>query len=189
MDSSKVFVSLAIIEFLVIGAKTDFNTNLESLYSAHQQIEDIVMNDPKLAFKLKQAFFPSMNYRYWQVDGPGVDVIPFHICVSCSELSSLMNSINTTTIVTSGEELTADALCWDFQWTNSLLISLIPGDLLLAMDSTLTIALYSEIIKSSNNRLVRLFLQFDNSSQFCQSSADDLEQAVAFSLSMVSGNQ
>ena len=45
------------------------NVNLDSLYSMYSLIEDAIKSDPKLGFIIKKAFFPAMNYCYWQLDG------------------------------------------------------------------------------------------------------------------------
>ena len=78
---------------------------------------------------------------------------------------------------------------WIFTWTNSLLMSLIPGDILLAMDDTIIVILYSEIVRSYNLRMIDLNLQINRSSLLCNFSFDDLQQALALFLSKVRQHQ
>ena len=52
----------------------------KSLYLIYKQIQDTVRSQYQLNFKLQLAFFPVMNYRYWQVDS--AKVIPINACVT-----------------------------------------------------------------------------------------------------------
>ena len=65
------FILLALMLPLSIAVEQEFfiNDNLDSLYSTYSLIEDAIKGDPKLGFIIKKAFFPAMNYRYWQLDG------------------------------------------------------------------------------------------------------------------------
>lgn len=174
------FIYLAII--LSVGKANErgfVDNNLESLYFAYKLIEDTVKSDDEQAFKLKQAFFPAMNYRYWQVDG--AEVIPIEVCVILYDNPSLIqcDAIG----MTGWKQERNCTTCWNFQWTNSLLI---PGDILLAMDTTTTTILYSDIVQSSHNCRLHLDLHLNRSLLFHQYSLDDYEQAFALFLSRVS---
>lgn len=157
----------------------------ESLYLIYKQIQDTVRSQPQLTFKLQLAFFPVMNYRYWQVDG--AEVIPINVCVTFydSTQSDLRQNASTTT----GEEMVNTSKCWCFQWTNSLLMNIIPGDVLLAIDTTLANLFYSRIVGSTRNRLLELSLDINTTSSHGNHSLDDYEQALALFLISVSKYQ
>ena len=155
---------------------------IESLYSIYKVVQDAFMSQPELIFKIKQAFFPVMNYRYWQVDG--AEVIPIRICLTIdgsNDTSWQTNDSNTTT-----EELPRNStFCWSFQWTNTLLLNLIPGDILIAMDTVFTNLLYSNILQSFNNRWLGLHLHLKRELVHSDYSQEDYEQALLFFLSAV----
>ena len=77
-----VFAFLAVMLQLGVPVEQFFfiNDNLDSLYSTYNLIEDTIKSDPNLHFKIKKAFFPTMNYRHWQLDG--AEVIPIRVCVT-----------------------------------------------------------------------------------------------------------
>ena len=149
--------------------------NLEELYSSYKLIEDAVLSDPKANFKIEQMFFPNVNYRSWQVDGAEFVPILAHLMFQDEPESFTTMKCNTT----------KDIIHFAFMWTNSLLMSLIPGDILLAMDNTITTILYSVIVGSSSIRWLNLTLCLNRSSPLSQTAVDDLEQAMALFLSQV----
>ena len=153
---------------------------IESLYPAYDAIHDAVCNQPKLVFKIRQTFFPVMNYRYWQVDG--AEIIPIDICLTFKYNQSL----NQTNVSNTNEEEQNSTTCWRFQWTNSLLMNLIPGDILLAMDPTFTIVIYSALVDSYFNRRLHLDILLNGESLRNNDSLDVYEQALALFLCSVS---
>ena len=165
----------------LIAQGFDYVHNLDYLYPTYQLIDTAVRNDQKLMFKMKQAFFPAMNFRFWQVDG--AEVIPIDVCVTFHKSIAQLppnqdNPINT------GDNLVRDfEQCWSFLWTNSLLLNLIPGDILMAMDPSLTAIFYSGIVGSYMHRglTMRLSLHLNGSH-----SLDDYEQGFALFLCLVS---
>ena len=175
MHVRKAFLVLATL--LTTVASYDLNEGWESLYRAYKLIEEAVKNDPQLMFKIRQGFFPAMNYRYWQVDG--AEAIPFIICITLHDDTQHGTWVKTNT--TEEDWFINCRLLMEFLWTNSLVLNHIPGDLLLTMDSTLTPVLYSVIVESTKYRRVRLELIINGSS-----SVDDLEQALVLFLSKVS---
>ena len=166
----------------IVVAVASHNENLESLYPGYKLIKDTIESNPKLIFKLKHTFNPSVNYRYWQVDG--VEVIPIAINVSFL----VQNDIKQTCNVTGKEQQRSYTAHWNFQWTNSLLLNLICGDILLAMDPNVMAFLYSNIVQSHHTRQVRLDLHLNRSLLPCNHTLDELHQAFAFFLSTVSNS-
>ena len=155
--------------------------NLDYLYPTYKLIDNAVKNDHKLMFKMKQVFFPAMNFRSWQVDG--AEFIPIDVCVMFHESIAQLppkqgNAMNVEDDLVRGFEQ-----CWFFLWTNSLLLNLIPGDILLAMDPCFTAILYSDIVGSYRPRglTIRLSLHLNGSH-----SLEDYEQAFALFLCLVS---
>ena len=144
---------------------------VESLYPAYKAIHDTVWSQPKLVFKIRQAFFPVMNYRYWQIDG--AEVIPIDVCLQFNGSSIQNNASNIR------EEAENSTTCWEFQWTNSLLMNLIPGDILLAMDPIFTAILYSNIVESYDNRRLYLYIHLNGNLLEKYSSLEVYEQALA----------
>lgn len=181
IKNAKALVCLTLI-LLVSSAKgkgRSHNKNLESLYPAYQLIKDTINGDPKSMFKLSQAFLPAMNNRYWYVDG--VEIIPIKVHISFyDDVQEQARLVCNTT-----EKELQETVTWKFTWTNSLLMSLIPGDILLAMDDTIITSLYSEIVQSFDLRIVNLNLQINRSFLLYNFSLGDLQQASAFFLSMV----
>ena len=171
---------ILLLILLLIGiavVKSNHDANLESLYPSYEVIKDAIESDPKLVYKLKQTFNPPVNYRYWQVDG--VEVIPIFVKVSFLAQNSTCN-------VTGKGQQSTSMQYWNFQWTNSLLLNLIWGDLLLAMDPSITAFLYSSIVRSHNNRQVKLNLHLNTSALPCNHVLDELKQAIALFLCTVS---
>ena len=161
MEMRKAIIFLALFLPLGIRAEPFIDDNLESLYSAYKLIEDTVKSDQKLTFKINQAFSPIINFRYWQVDG--AEVVPIEVCVTLHEQPSVLIPCNAIGVSGSNEVTTNCTACWNFQWTNSLLLNLVPGDILLAMDPTITTFLYSEILQSSHHRRLHLDLHLNDS--------------------------
>ena len=170
---------------LAVYATTNCNCERwQSLHPAFNLVKEAIDTDPVMMFKIRQIFFPATNFRYWQVDG--VEVVLFFVCVKENWTLSLDNV--TTAAEESPTEHDSNGSCkdvWGFQWTNSLLLNLIPGDILLAMDPMLSNALYSDICYHTLYRTLWINLHLNLSSN----ALDDYEQAFALFLSMVSIQQ
>ena len=69
-----------ILLFLLVLRGDGNSDNLRLLYPVYKLVEDAVMGNPEIRFLLKQTFFPSTNYRYWQVDG--AEAISINVCVT-----------------------------------------------------------------------------------------------------------
>ena len=187
MEKRKVSTVLLVVILLsvdtpICGHSKSITKGEESLYLTYKLIQDTVRSQPLLTFKLQLAFFPVMNYRYWQVDG--AEVIPIDVCVTFYD--STQSVLQQNTSATTGEEMANNSTCWSFQWTNSLLMNIIPGDILLAMDSNFANLFYSNIVESSQNRRLKLNLDINTTSIHDNHSLDDYEQALALFLIAVS---
>ena len=183
MESRKIFCYFLLISLMVgltYGYKITVLDGIESLYPTYKVIHDAVWSQPKLVFKISQAFFPVMNYRYWQVDG--AEIIPIDICLTFKYNESLIQ----TNVSNTNEEEQNSTARWNFQWTNSLLMNLIPGDILLAMDPTFTNILYSGIVESVKNRRLFLNLNLNGDPLGDTNSFEIYEQALALFLCHVS---
>ena len=178
--------ALIVILVIVTQARSDNNENLDSLYPTYKLIEDTIKNDPKLLFKIKKVFFPAMNFRYWQVDG--AEVIPIYVTLALQDDTEQEYLTQCNVSGKIGEKLVKSTEIWRFQWTNSLLLNLIPGDILLAMDPLFTMTTYSGIVTSLYNRRLKLhlLLNITSSSDICHKSVNEVEQSVALFLSSVS---
>lgn len=178
----KLLVSCIIALRVVVGQDQQFfsGDGVESLYDVYRAIEDAVRRDPKQLFRINQAFFPSTNYRYWQVDG--VDTIPIDVSVTIHQQPTAIQC-NAKTWSTAEIK---NATFWTFQWTSSLLMNHVPGDILMAMDNIITAMVYSEIVGSYRNRWLRLSLNINQSSLPCNLLTEDFEQALALFLNRVS---
>ena len=173
--------------FLTLFSSIVRANNLRLLYPAYKLIEDAVMGNPEVKFLLRQTFFPSTNYRYWQVDG--AEIIPIHVCVtlhnSTEQQPGIQGNLIDVTEKDTGKNCTGQG-SWDFHWTNSLLLNILPCDILLAMDTTMTTIIYSDIAKSSRYRKVALDIHLNEFPLSCTPSLDDIEQAFILFLSTVS---
>ena len=182
METRRVFqLIVSLLSISTANGNIYVPVAIESLYPIYAAIQDAVISQPRQVFKIKQAFFPVMNYRYWQVDG--AEVIPINICLTIhgSNYTSMeMNALNTT----SGE-LVKNSICVTFQWTNSLLLNLIPADILIAMDPLFTCTLYSDIVNSYENRWLRLNLHLNREVLHGNFSREDYEQALVLFLASV----
>ena len=150
----------------------------ESIYSTYTQIENAVLSNTKLIFKLREAFHPVITERRWQVDN--VQVVPIQLCIS------FINQVHDAKIC--GTNTTADGNtkhCEDFRWTDSYLLNLISPELLLTMDPVVYLVIYSEIVRSlhSKSNLAKLSAIHVNSS--CVPAYDDFLSASAIFLSWV----
>lgn len=172
--------------FLPLGIRAPFiDDNLEYLYPIYKLIEDTVRSDLTLTFKINQAFFPAVNLRYWQVDG--AEVVPIEVCLMLHEQPSILMPCNIIGVRHSHKVKRNCTACWNLRWTNSLLLNLIPGDILLAMEPVITAFLYSDIVQSSHHRRLHLDLHLDDSILPQQKySMDDYEQAFALFITQVS---
>ena len=151
----------------------------ESVYSTYKLIEDAVLSDPKLIFKLRQGFFPVISERDWQVDG--VQVVPIKLCVTFNPT----NATNFCGTNSSCHTVNASTtFCRQFRWTNSYLLNLIPGELLLAIDPIVFMLTYSEIVRSTHRRarLIHLTALVNSS---CVPLYDEFLSASALFLSWV----
>ena len=168
-------VTLLALLALVQLAKARFS---ESIYSTYNQIENAVLSDPKLVFKLREAFHPVITERHWQVDG--VQVVPIKLCINFNpEHEAELCGTNTT--------LTPNTVyCNSFQWTNSYLLNLLSPELLLAMDPVVYLVFYSEIVRSSHRPSNLVHLTDINVNSSCVPSFDNFLSASALFLSWVS---
>ena len=185
MKTSCYFIFLATLIFRGNGD----DNSLRLLYPAYKLIEDAVVGNPETRFLLKQTFFPSTNYRYWQVDG--AEAIPINVCVTLHNNTEQPPWVhcNLTDIIETDRNMERNCTeLWKFLWTNSLLLNVIPGDVLLAMDTTVSLVVYSEIIQSSHYRMVTLHVHLNELALSCAPSLDDMEQAFVLLLSTVSIN-
>ena len=184
-----------LVFFLAITAQAylrpDINGNLDYLYPTYKLIEDTIKNDPKLVFKIKKSFFPAMNFRYWQVDG--AEVVPISACMALhpdteQDLRAQCNITGKFGEMLVKKPSTPDSNFWKFHWTNSLLMNLIPGDMLLAMDPLMTSLIYSDIVRSLHTRRLRLILTVNitSSSAICHEPVNVVEQSFALYLTSVS---
>ncbi len=148
----------------------------DSIYSTYNQIENAILSDPKLVFKLREAFHPVVTERRWQVDG--VQVVPIVLCVNFNPAREADICGTNTTLSPNTE------YCKMFQWTNSYLLNLISPELLLTMDPVIYFIIYSKIVRStlppSSVQLTDIEV---NSS--CVPSFDDFLSASAVLLSWV----
>ena len=172
--------------FLPLGIRAPFiDDNLEYLYPIYKLIEDTVRSDQTLIFKINQAFSPAVNLRYWQVDG--AEVVPIEVCLMLHEQPSVLMPCNIIGVRHSHKVKRNCTACWNLRWTNSLLLNLIPGDILLAMEPVITAFLYSDIVQSSHHRRLHLDLHLNDSILPQQKySMDDYEQAFALFITQVS---
>ena len=184
------WTSYCFTTLLLLVLRGDGNSdNLHLLFPTYKLVEDAVMGNPEVRFLLQQTFFPSSNYRYWQVDG--AEVIPIIVCVTLQNITKQQpgTQCNLTDNVMTETDRNVERNCagkWEFLWTNSLLMNIIPADILLAMDTTMSLIVYSEIIKSSHYRRVTLYIDLNELSLSCPPSLDDIEQAFVLLLGTVS---
>ena len=172
--------------FLPLGIQAPFiDDNLEYLYPIYKLIEDTIKSDQTLIFKINQAFSPAVNLRYWQVDG--AEVVPIEVCLILHEQPNVLMLCNIIGVRHSHKVKRNCTACWNLRWTNSLLLNLIPGDILLAMEPVITAFLYSDIVHSSHHRRLHLDLHLNDSILPQQKySMDDYEQAFALFITQVS---
>jgi hypothetical protein len=157
---------------LVQPANSEYS---DSIYSTYNQIENAILSDPKLVFKLREAFHPVVTERRWQVDG--VQVLPIVLCVN-------FNPAREADICGTNKTLSPNTeYCKKFQWTNSYLLNLISPELLLTMDPVVYYMIYSGTVRSTYSRKVHLTDIEVNSS--CVPSFDDFLSASAVFLSWV----
>ena len=172
---------------LLILSKVTCQEELETLsgYSTYKLIKDAVLRDPEQLFKMRKAFFPATNERFWQVDA--VDVIYIKMCVTMDN-SSLLPQCEGESGETDRMMNATSQQCWSFQWTNSRLFNLISGEILLAMDVVTTRCLYPEIIGSVYSRklVFNTSLNMNTTTLKCQPSSSMMEQAITHFLSWVS---
>ena len=155
-------------------AKAKFS---ESIYSTYNQIESAILGDPKLVFKLREAFHPVITERRWQVDG--VQVVPIRLCVNFNpayeaEMCGTNVTLNPNNVY-----------CKEFRWTNSYLLNLISPELLLTMDPVVYLIIYSEIVRSLYSTSSLVYLTDIDVNSSCVPSFDDFLSASAIFLSWV----
>ena len=139
-------------------------------YTAHKLIEDAIVLDPEQLFKMRNAFFPTNNDRYWQIDG--IQVLPISVCISMANSTSHLEH--------KGEEdnnIEETRRCWSFHWTNSRLLNLISGEILLAMDIVTTKYIYPGILGAAN-LMLDLKITQNTSMSGCLLVSERMERAV-----------
>ena len=147
-------------------------------YTAHKLIKDAIVLDPEQLFKMRNAFFPTNNDRYWQVDG--VQVLPISVCVSMANSTSHLEHKEEEDI----NDLEETRRCWSFHWTNSRLFNLISGEILLAMDIVTTKYIYPGILGTANLQL-DLKINQNTSMLGCLLISERMERAVTNLLTWV----
>ena len=181
--SQLIFVATLLLAHQAMARNSEYVSDyLESLYPAYKEIKDTVWSQCELIFKLKQTFFSGRNDRYWQVDG--AELIPIDVCMTFYEFSNE----STNSAATGKETLTSQnhsTSCWPFQWTNSLLMNIIPGDILLAMDSVYAGIIYASVVESSHYRWLQMHLQLNAAGNL---SLEDYRQATALFFTSVCTN-
>ena len=174
MKQIVIFLMLLALSTLVQLAKARFS---ESIYSTYNQIESAVLGDPKLVFKLREAFHPVITERRWQVDG--VQVVPIRLCVNFNpayeaEMCGTNITLNPNTVY-----------CKNFRWTNSYLLNLVSPELLLTMDPVVYFIIYSAIVRSLHSPSSLVYLTDIDVNSSCIPLFDDFLSASAIFLSWV----
>ena len=139
----KLLVTLFVLLALSASVQLARAKFSKSIYLTYNQIENAVLSDPVLIFKLREAFHPVINERHWQVDG--VQVVPIRLCVTFNPAYEAKICGTNTTVGPNTE------YCKNFQWTNSYLLNLISPELLLTMDPVVYLIIYSGIVRSSHS--------------------------------------
>ena len=166
-----VTLFILLVRLLVQPANAIYS---DSIYFTYNQIENAVLSDPKLVFKLREAFHPVITERRWQVDG--VQVVSIKLCVN-------FNPAHEADICGTNEILSPNTkYCKWFQWTNSYLFNLISPELLLIMDPVFYSVIYSGIVRSVHNSVYLTDIEVNSS---CIPSFDDFLSASALFLSWV----
>ena len=144
--ASTVFQLLTVLCFSTTNVlswkgSSDVDILYSELYPTFKTLESALVQDQEQLHSLRQAFFPMVVNRFWSVDD--VDVV---IIQACLYFSSSNNSSADESEFDS--QLNGIQKCWDFQWTNSQLMSITSADVLLAMEPVYFIVLYSDVVGS-----------------------------------------
>ena len=167
-------IQLSALVLQIVGAKFT-----ESIYLTHNLIEEAVLSDPKLIFKLREAFNPVIPEQRWQIDG--IHIVPITLSISFNPTHEAMVWCGTNVNVK------PDAILYhqDFRWTNSYLLNLISPELLLTMDPAIYQIIYSEIVRSTQSTSNSVQLTDISINSSCVPSVHDFLAASAIFLSWV----
>lgn len=109
----------------------------------YQNLEDSLLNSPEMLDILREKFFPSQSEYQTPARIDGVQVHTISTCIIFSNMSGAPSQGN--------KHNSSLSKCWDFRWTNSRLLNLIPADQLSALDPLWTKMLYSAIVGSQHS--------------------------------------
>ena len=146
-------------------------------WTLYKAMEEALLNDSGLLFHLKGAFFPSMKYQFWKVDG--LQAINFYVFLSLSDQSC--HNVTKPSIFTKGSSVNRS---WRYQWTNSFILNLIATHQLYEFEPLST----SDIYKKSLGHRVEVIKLKLNITDFClcSISEEQLEHSVMLFIGWVS---
>ena len=146
-------------------------------WTLYKAMEEALLNDSGLLFRLKGAFFPSMKYQLWKIDG--LQAINFCVFLSLSDQSC--HNVTKPSIFTKGSSVNRS---WRYQWTNSFILNLIATHQLYQFEP-ISISFIEQKSLGHRNEVIKLKLNITDSC-LCSISGEQLEHSVMLFIGWVS---
>ena len=146
-------------------------------WTLYKAMEEALLNDSSQLFYLTGAFFPSMKYQFWKVDG--LQAINFHVSLSLSDQSC--HNVTKPSIFTKSSSVNKN---WKYRWTNSFILNLIALHQLYEFEP-LFISFIIQKGLGHRNEDIKLKLNKTDSC-LCSISQEQLEHSVMLFISWVS---
>ena len=143
----------------------------------YQKLEGALINNSKALFQLKKTFFSVSGTHIQEVE-----ILRMHVCVR-DGVTEHFKSPGTSANSSNGTHN-----CWDFQWSDSALLSFISVDELMTFDFMYVNFVYSRIQGSIRNHNLSITLNTKSDSLPCTHipSENDLKEVLIQLLSWVS---
>ena len=153
----------------------------DELYHIYVMLEAALKNNSEILYMMKQVFYPVLGPHSWLANG--VYIVWIDVCTTIRDVKSCPKNANEQASNNIPENGQFHG-CWQFRWTSSPLLNLIPADQLLAFEPVFVGAVYSQIVGATSGK--DLAIPFYIDSVTCMPSHTDMEQALAELLSWVS---
>ncbi len=178
--SMATILIVLLASMLSLSSGNSQNSNEKVLILSKQfQHALFVAENSQTVYNMREVFFPSSNYRYWQPDN--IEIIDIELC---------LNILQTESDWCLEMECNNHTQCSVYRWTNSYFLNLIDIRQLYNFELLTAGSLFSMIARGHHERLLQVTLNLTCDGLIGSRSIDDTNtrQAIVQFLSWVSSS-
>ncbi len=172
-----ILTALLLASMFVSSGKSQNSKEKVLILSRRFQQALFIAENSQTVYNMREVFFPSSNYRYWQPDN--IEIIDIEICLKIVQTEWCQE-----------RECTNRTQCSVYWWTNSYFLNLIDIRQLYNFELLTAGSLFSMIARGHHDRLLQVTLNLTCNGLIGASSIEDTmtRQAIVQFLSWVSSS-